>query len=248
MISKSIPTIKKHFKITQKEYIDIMLATLILSFIFSFSKWGKNITYAIHIILIGIIVLCSLLLHIGIQKAMGIYYGYKSEFQVSIISLLAALMIGILTDIQSKGLILVLVIPGTIVYKIMSKHRIGKWPKGPNFPEMGLITSFGILLNLCLAVIFYGLYNLTGVWFFWLITIINSFFALGTILPLPKNDGLLILYSSRIGYVLISCLVITTSFLIISKLSFLLTLLLTIITLLLVWFGYYHFIERALGS
>lgn len=243
-----MPVIKENFEFSKKEYMDIIIATLILSFIFSLSSWGGSLNYATQLVFIIIAVFCSLILHIAAQKILGLIQGYESEFKISIISLLIALMIAFLTEgiftVQIKGFILVLVIPGALVYKAMEKHRIGKWPRGPNFSEMGFISSSGVILNLALAVIFYGLFQLTNLWGFWLVTIINALFAFGTILPIPNNDGLQILYGSRVSYVITAILIVVTSIFILSKFSFLLVLVLTIITALVIWFGYYYFIER----
>ncbi len=244
MIKKFIPAIKKHLDFSKKEYTDIILATLILSFIFSLSKWNGKASYPLHLISIIIIVFISFLLHLTVQKIFGIKEGYEAEFKVSIISLLSALMLGILTYVPINDILLVLVIPGTMTYKIMSKHRIGKWPRGPNFGELGFITSAGIVSNLLLAIIFYGLYLATNMWAFWLITIINVFFAFGTVLPIPKNDGLIIFFSSRVVYIIIATLTITTSYLIFMEMSFLASLSLIIILVFTVWSSYYFAVEK----
>tara|TARA_Y100000296_G_C5165092_1_gene254088 strand:- start:1255 stop:2004 length:750 start_codon:yes stop_codon:yes gene_type:complete len=244
MLKKFIPTLKKHFKFTKKEYLDMIIITLILSFIFSLADWGKTRNYLLHLISIIIIVYAVLLAHLAIQKVFAIYNGYSSKFHISVVSLLAALMIGFLTSNPKGTFILVLVIPGTMLYKTMPKHRIGRWPKGPVFGELSLITGSGIVLNQILALTFYGLYLATNLWGFWLITIINVFFAFGTILPIPKNDGLQLLYGSRVGYVVTAILVISTSYLIFMQYSFLATLLLTIITVLVIWASYYYFVEK----
>lgn len=246
MISKHWPTIKEHLEFNKKEYIDIILASLILSFIFSLSNWDGNINYIAHLILIIIIVIITLVIHLTTQKIFALYNGYKAEFQISVISLLIALMIAFLTEIPTRNFLLVLVIPGTMVYKAMVKHRIGKWPKGPNFGEMAFITSSGPMINIILAVIFYGLYQASSLWGFWIIAVINLFFAFGTILPIPKNDGLQILYASRVGYVVVAALVILTSYFILMKFSFITVLISAIVTILAVWGGYYYFVERKL--
>jgi len=244
MLNKFIPLVKEKLKFSKKEYLDIILASLILSFIFSLSRWEGQLSYMTHLIVIIILVFCTLIIHLAIQKAFGMFYGYSSEFKISIISLLTAVMIAFLTEVPTKDILLVLVIPGTLVYKAMPKFRIGKWPKGPNFGEMSFITSSGIILNLVLAVFFYGLYLISGLWGFWLITIINVFFAFGTVLPLPLNDGLILLYGSRIGYIITATFIVISSYLIFMQSSFLTVLLLAIIVMLTVWANYYYFVER----
>ncbi len=192
--------IQEFYRFNKHERLGLLAATILLAFMFSFRDWGTDqldltvgLTNFSVIILIAVL---SLLFRLTCQKIYGLSQGYRAEFKVW----WAGLTISLLLIFLSKGHFPLILI-GTIAATFMVKHRLGEFRYGFSYKENGMISFWGLLGSLIMALLFaLGLYNFPNTYFFQKGLLINLILAAVTLIPLPQLEGLAIFFGSRAQY------------------------------------------------
>ncbi len=192
--------LKRFFRFSPREMFELAITIIIVAFIFSYDDkqpvfstayWVANFLKMILIVAIAII------LHEVGHKAAALYIGMRAEYQMWP----TGLLIGILATFITNGKWYI-VLPGGLLLHHMSVLRIGHFRYGMNYFTQGLLAAAGPLMNLLLATFFKTL-SIFGIFpvFFDLMTFINLYYAVFTMLPLPRLDGLHLFFASRLNYV-----------------------------------------------
>lgn len=209
-----VDKLKKYNKFSVEERRNFVIAVLVIGFLYSFRYWGDTefdwgiglINLAISIIIVFI----TLGAHHGLQRLHAMRLSYKPEFKLWPYGLFGSLLVCFL----SNGVIIIPVYGGTELHMIY-KHRLGHFRFGVNMVNIGLVGFTGPLTNLLLAY-FIKLINIAiGSQILERMVLINLMFAVWTMLPIPPlNDGIRILYWSRITYAFMLGVVVSAALLI----------------------------------
>ena len=195
--------LQRYFAFAKKEKRDILIATLIIGFIFSFRDWGTGdsvdiVTGVTNLIITIIIVAIALVIHESAHRFFALSIGYKSEFK----PWYGGLIVSLILVIVSNGRVQ-LALPGGMVNAVMARHRLGEFRYGLNYWENGIIALYGPLFNLLLAFIAkVFLYFAPQSWILDKFLFVNILFAICTMLPIPPLDGMSVFFASRVLYVL----------------------------------------------
>lgn len=210
--------LENYFAFSQKEVRDLLIATLIIGFIFSFNDWGTTtFDFVIglkNFLLVSFLVALAFFVHLSVQRILALAIGFKAEFKVWWVGLALSLIIVFITG-TLLGVGLPVILPGGVVLAILVRHRLGEFRYGFNYWENGVIAVYGPISNLALAFLFkIALYIFPQSWFLQKALLINIVFAICTALPIPPLDGINMFFASRGWYVFTFFLIIACSLLI----------------------------------
>jgi len=188
---------KQYFSFTKREARDLIITSLVLGFIFSFSEWGIEVfdiragIYSwFNAFLVAIL---AVLIHVLAQKLVAIHRGYTVQYKLWEIGLVAAILVVFL----SNGMWYV-AIPGTITVALIKRFRLGKRWQGALKKDEAHIAFAGPFANIFLAIIFQGILNAGFVnLLIEKVVLVNTWMAVFSILPIPFLDGFKIFYHSR---------------------------------------------------
>ncbi len=184
---------KHYVAFTKKELRDLIIAILIIAFVFSF----KDFTIP-NLILAVVVAALSFFIHELTHRIFAIMIGFKSDFKIWWGGLIASLLI----VFASNGVV-TLILPGGVVNSLIVRQRLGEFRYGLNYWENGLIAMYGPVANLILAFISKILLNfLPQNIFLEKLLIMNIIFAICTMLPIPPLDGVNTFFAGRVLYVL----------------------------------------------
>ena len=229
--------IKRYFKFSAEEMRGLLIGIFIIAFIVSFDEWGAktfNVLIGLRNFLNAIlIVTLAVLFRNTIQRIAGLTLGYKIEYRMWLYGLLT----GIVLIVVSNGKFW-LIAPGGLLFYHMPGHRLGAFRYGLNYFPMGVIAFLGPLSNLLLAIIFK-----------WLLIyfpanillkkamVINIWYAVFTMLPIPPLDGSHALFATRYWYAFTVTIIMVLA-LSLYFLSIFASILISLIVAILVWFVY----------
>lgn len=195
--------IRDFYRFHNREKRDLLLTTLIVTFIFAYNDQSESFALAswlIHFVITGGFVALALLVHTSAQKIFGIQQGFTTEFRAWPIGLVISLILTFITS----GEFYVLLIGGMVIRHV-TILRLGKWRYGENESARGLIASTGPVANLILATFALAISKQIGFMpetFAWLATI-NLWIMVYSLLPLPRMDGIHLFVQSRLVYIFI---------------------------------------------
>lgn len=234
--------LKRYVWFSSEEARGVVLTILVLSFVYSFDKWGTSRFDAMiglqhwleGVVLFGVIVL----VHHFCQRIAALHYGFQPEHVVWWYGLLASVMLSIL----SNGIIKMYAVTGLMI-SMLPAHRIGRFRYGPNVQTFANICALGLVGNISAAALLKTLSWFLHVpaafvdeWF-----VQNLIFVAWNLLPIPPLDGSRILYGSRLFYVFVFGSFLGYVFLALAGIfSFVFALLLGSIA----WFLFYYFVEK----
>lgn len=210
-LKETIARAKQNYTINQQEWIGIIAISLAIGFIFSFRNWGIkefNILIGVkNFIATLVAAFITVFTRISFQKIHGFTLGLKPELRVWWAGLIASLLLCFVSDGY-----LTLIFVGTLGLAFMVRHRLGLFRGGFNFEEQGIVVFWGLIINIAFAVLFkVGYHFYPTVIFFKNGFLINLIWLICSIMPFPKNDGLLIYNGSRgMYYVVLVAVLITT--------------------------------------
>lgn len=199
------------------EFTGLAIATLITGFIFSFRDWGGEqfdaFTGLQHLFLVFIIAALSLFFRTACQKIYALDEGYKADYNPWWMGMGISLVLGFL----SFGY-LPLILIGNMSAAFMIRQRLGEFRHAFNYWHNAMISYWGMLGNLIMAILFsIGAYFAPESYFFSKGIILNLVMAACSLLPLPQLDGLSIFWGSRKIYVLGILLVVLAAVLLLTK-------------------------------
>ncbi|MBI5393107.1 M50 family metallopeptidase [Candidatus Woesearchaeota archaeon] len=194
--------IKRFFKFTPREMFELAITIIVVGFIFAYNDKQEvfSTTYWIYNLLkMILIVAIAVITHEIGHKVAALYIGMRTEYQMWP----TGLLIGILFTFITNGKWYV-VLPGGMLLHHLSIQRIGHFRYGLNYFTQGILAAMGPLTNLLFATFFKTL-SLFGIFpeFFDTMTFINLYYAVFTMLPLPRLDGLHLFFGNRLTYVFV---------------------------------------------
>ncbi len=208
--------LKDFFKFTKQEISGLVLAAVIVTFIFAFDDGRESFDLFLWLwsfILVLVIVFVTFLVRISFQKFYAISEGYSAEFKVWLVGLIISLVIGIIS-----GGKIPLVLIGGMVASFMVRHRLGEFRYGFSHMDNAMIGVMGIVGNVTLAILFaIGLRYFPQNFFFSKGLTLNIYMGILSLLPLPQLDGLNIFWGSRTLYYLTTFLMLLFAVLLLSK-------------------------------
>jgi Zn-dependent protease len=239
--------VKKYFAFSKEELRALFIGILILSFIFSFDKWGvdqfdfyyglKNLFHAF------LIVLLALLFQQSVQRIVGLAVGFKIEYRIW----LYGLVIGLVLCVFSNGKLWFFA-PGGIIAYHMAGHRLGSFRYGLNYWPLSMIAFAGSVSSIVLAVIFKLLLMISPEnVLLQQAMVFNLWLAVFTMLPIPPLNGSHVFFASRHFYIFAFGLLLGLA----ASLYFLsvfMSLLLSVVLGGVIWFLYMYYVEATLPS
>ncbi|MEW5896643.1 MAG: hypothetical protein AB1668_03055 [Nanoarchaeota archaeon] len=192
-----IARVKDSFGFNKAELLGLIAAIIATAIIFSFRDWGEDkFDLALGLKSFFLVLLAaglSFFFRLSCQKIYALSQGYKAEFKVWWAGIIIALVIALI----SAGRI-PLVLIGGVVTVLFVRQRLGEFRYGLSFHENAVISLWGIVGNMILAIFFaLGLYFVPHNYFFYKGLILNLIMAFCALLPLPQLDGLQIYFGSR---------------------------------------------------
>lgn len=196
--------IKRYFPFQKEEMRNIIATILVIGFMYGFNdgsetfeltKWTYNL-----IVSIAISAITMLVFVIG-QRLIGIYNGYRVEFQMWWPGLILALIITFI----SRGFVWIPIAGGMLIH-FHKGHRLGYFRYGLNMLSTGLTSAAGPMACILFATIIKQINLLISPTtlpivekLFWF----SLIFALVNMLPIPPLAGSKLLYNSRLPYIFI---------------------------------------------
>lgn len=192
-----IERIKRDFGFSADEIKGLVIATLVLAFIFTFREWSlSNLFYSVLIIAL------SLIVHVSCQKIVGLHLGVKVDFRIWWYGLLAS----VVAVFISNGRVWWLIIPGGVVISIIAKYRLGKFRYGLGYHLMGIVGLTGPVASIVLGSIFKNINLYTPITsplldkiFIW-----NLVYAVFCLMPIPPLDGHYTFFAGRLTYAFVA--------------------------------------------
>lgn len=238
--------IKDYFKFGKKELIHIIIIAFVMAFILSFKLWGET-TFELNTGLINLVkyVLISLMIvmvYVACQKLYGLAMGINVEYFIS----KWVMVVSVVTTFITNGSFWLLMLGESKLSHIAS-HRIGHHRYELENKEHSIIILAGNIGLIFLAFVFklfsyIPSINEDFVFRVMLAILAFNFFSL---LPIPGTNGMIVLFTSRIMYVLSFSLILLISFFLI-YFGIWYTIILSILCSILVLFGYLKFVEKEL--
>ena len=194
-------SLKKCFSFDNEELKNLIATSLILGFIASFRDWGVDeFSFLMGInnfVSSTLIVSLAIIAHLFIQRLIALKKGYRIDYKRWNIGLIIGLVLAIL----SNGFVMLLAIGGIVIHKVKNKE-MGVFRGGLRYDDLALISFFGPLTNIVLAIFFKTLTFLPNTALIDKLVIINIWIALFTMLPIPPMAGVNIFYFSRSFYLI----------------------------------------------
>ena len=207
--------IKKYVKFSQEELKQFLYVLFAGAFVWTFNKWGivyfdlerglANLILAI--IFMGIFFYGQL----WIKKYVAVKLGYNTKYEWSMPGLIAMIVVAFL----SYGYIPFILMGHTKLIQ-EDRKRLGKGHRFAfNHIDYFKICMLGYLFNYAIILIILApIFLSTNSHFVMMLIKINLALIFFSILPLPKNDGLALFFSSRNMYYVIVVFIIIMSLLI----------------------------------
>ncbi len=192
--------VRRYLRFNENEIKGFIITALILAFCLSFKQWGPSqqpdILYGTrNLINMFLIVSLALLVKIIAQKIYALHIGFNVEYSMWLYGLLLCLML----VFASRGN-LFFIATGSIIIHFMPGHRLGYFRYGLNYFAMGVVALMGPLANIVLALILRILQPFVASNLVHSAILVNIYFAIFSMLPIPPLDGSKILYASRAFY------------------------------------------------
>jgi len=193
--------LKKYYKFTPSELKGIIVSTIVLAFVVSFAKWGPGNEIDVGIGLFNLInatliMTLAFIIHYSAQKIAALSVGYNIEYKVWSYGLLIALLLAFLT----KGFIWFL-IPGGIIHHHLAGHKLGFFRYGLNYFAVGVTSLMGAVANILFAIILKIINIALNSTIIDYAIIINLWYAVWSVLPIPPADGSRMFFGSRMVYI-----------------------------------------------
>lgn len=241
--------IKKYARFEPGEWKGFLITIVCLTFIIAFNDGQKGAVdlgfWIINFLGSMVIVALSLFGRTWLQKIVGSVMGYRTEYKPSTSALLFGIIVAFVSTALSDGRFTFwFLIPGGIVVHFMAGQRLG-WAKYMLSPfGLGVVSIFGPIGNIIMAMLFRVLHALTGAELFYTAFILNLIWALWTLTPIPPADGSRMFFGSRMAYMWCIGLVVASAALLYSKLPILVSIGLSFVFAWLWWLIYYLVWER----
>ena len=188
--------LKKCLSFDDDEMKSLTAVALILGFIASFRYWGVDEfsfqtglnNFVSSVLIVGLAVIA----HLFVQRYIALKKGYRVDYKRWNIGL----AIGLILAFLSNGFVMFLAIGGIVIHQVRKK-RVGLFRGGVRYDDLAIISFFGPLTNILLAILFKTLVFLPNTALVDKLVMINIWIALFAMLPIPPMVGVNIFYISR---------------------------------------------------
>jgi len=217
--------IKRYFIFSREEVKDLIVTIFFLAFFVSFREWGVDkfelSTGLWNLFNSMIIVTLAVLVNNSVQRISALQVGIRVEYRIW----WYGIIIGLILVFASNGSLWFLA-AGGIVFHHLAAHRLGFFRYGLNQKVMGVVSFLGPLSNVGLAVIFKILLLIfpTNILIKKAI-IVNLWYAIFNMLPIPPLPGLNTMFFSRVVYFLVFGSIIGITFLLMLNVNIVLAIL-----------------------
>lgn len=195
-----LATIKEYFSFNLKEFRSLVLAAIIFGFIISFRNWGSGEIEAVvgftNFFNSALGVLFCLLLHVSIQKVVGLRFGFLVEYK----PWLFGMLLGLVAAFGSFGFLWIF-LPGGIVVQHLAGIRLGRFRYGANLFPVGLVAFSGSLGSVIFGIFLRQLSVITNNPLLSQMYIFSILLAIFTLVPVPPLNGFHLYFASRESYV-----------------------------------------------
>jgi len=194
--------IKKYFKFDASEIRAMIIGVVVLGFIISFDEWGigkeVDLYFGLNNLFNAILImLLAMLVHVSAQRIAALSVGFRAQYKIWTYGII----IGVILAFFSAGKLWFLAAGGVIVHH-MAGHRLGYFRYGLNYWPLGIVGIAGPIANLFLAIIFKMLLlSFPENILLQQAMVVNIWFALFNMLPIPPLDGSHMFFASRTFYV-----------------------------------------------
>jgi hypothetical protein len=184
------------FTFSKDEIKQIIISSLVIAFIWSFNKWGE-VTFdfvqgILNFILGAVFSLVAIVFNQVGQRVVAVHYGYDPIYEYGMLGL----MIGLVVTFASRGY-LIFFLPGGINLRHLTASRLGEFRYYTNDWEWAKAACTGPILNMLFAVLlspFQKMLIIGNINIIQQLMIMNVFFAVYSLIPLPGNLGLYLMY------------------------------------------------------
>ncbi len=195
--------IRDFFRYTKREKRDIIIAVLVVTFVFAYSDGTDKFIpsrWLTNLVVVLFFVYLSLMFRTAVQKIFALKKGFTVEFRCWPVGLIISAIITMITQGNIH-----IILPGGVIFYHMTLLRLGKWRYGENTSTRGSIAASGAVANLILATIALTFSAQLGIFpeYFDKLAYINFIFIIFTLLPLPRMDGIHLFFTSRLTYVFV---------------------------------------------
>lgn len=234
--------IKRYYKFSLAETRNLLIAILVLTFIFAFNDGRETFDSVLwfgNFIKVLIIVVISVFIHESAHKLVGLSASYRTDFRLWPYGI----VIGLLLTVVSNGKLYFLA-PGGVLIHHLAIHRLGMFRYGLSSFYSTFIAFAGPLANIVLALIVKIISFSFPSQLLTAIITINLWYAIFSSLPIPPLDGSTGFFGGRVTYYLGFSLVAASSIMIFISNTLVLMLFGILFLSLLFWFLFYIFMER----
>jgi len=222
--------IKKYVKFSGVEWKQLLWVSFAAAFIFTFNKWGTtHFDFERGLANLFVALIFVVIFFIGqiyLKKLIAVKYGYDAEYSWSLPGIVISVIIAFIT----AGLPILLL--GHTQIKQNDRRRLGGFRFALKHADIFRITSLSYVFNyLIILLILAPIYLATASAFVLMLIKINLALIFFPMLPVPKNDGLYLFFTSRSMYIFLVIFIILMSGLILfaNIFSFIFALILAII-------------------
>ena len=204
----------KYVKFTKTEKMQMFYSVLAAAFVFSFNKWGVTsfdlerglANLFIAFVFMGIFLVGQFI----IKKIVAVDMGYDCQYEWNLPGILIMVVVAFIT----YGYI-PLILPGHIKMIQSDRRRLGGFRFALKFLDYSKSHLAGYLFNYMVIILILGpIYFATHSVFVAELVKINLAIIFFSMLPIPRNDGLMQFFSSRNLYIVTYTFVIIISLLI----------------------------------
>lgn len=236
--------IKRYYKFTPQEFRGLIIAILVIAFVFSYDEWGPGNTFVFSIGVYNffnavLIATLSILVHDAGQRIWALAIGYRLEFKMWSFGLLIALIAALVT----RGSLL-LIIPAGFMLHHLAGHRLGFFRYGINYFGQAMVALAGPLFTLMLIILLKVLSAFSPNPLIQKAIIFNVVYAIISLLPAPPLDGSKIYFGSRMLYAFSLPAITVSTILMVVDVPIFLSLVLSFLVGIVLWLVYYISFER----
>jgi hypothetical protein len=236
--------VRRYFWPKGSEWVDFIIASLVLGFIISFKDWGigESVDFnsgLVNLLWAVFIVMLSLFVHDSAQRLWALGIGYRVEVKKTGIGL----GVGLFVVFISNGSFWLL-IPSWFFIHHLTTHRLGWFRYGINYFGQGLVALAGSIAIITLLFVFKLIGTVAPSALIDKAIMFNVIYVITNLIPIPPLDGSKIYWGSRMLYAFMMPGIVASAILLMLPLNPFLALGLSGLIAFGFWFVYYVLFEQ----
>lgn len=239
-----IDKVKKYYKFTPTELRGFVISIFVFAFIISFREWGTGAEIDIGFGLINflnalLVTSLTFIVYHSAHRITALAAGFKAEYKMWGYGLLAGLILVFI----SNGKVWLL-LPGGILYHHLAGHRLGWFRYELNYFALGVLSLWGPIACLLLAIFFKIIGNFTFNALIDKAIILNLALAVYSMLPIPPLPGSKVFYGSRMLFAFSFCAIVAAAILLYLDINIWLAIIGAFLIGVICWLLYYILLEK----